>query len=211
MRERGTGALVAAGLRFAGAAVRGRGKLGLSRREFAGAVLQALRLHYFALPAGASLAGSAIAPRLEEVWRVAAAAAAAGVGWGVGQLVNDLMDTEADAVDAPDRPAVRGLLPDGPTVLVAMVLGLVVAFLATIMGAWLLGNASTRILSRYGSRFIFFATVGVVVAVIGLLARFGLATHTMGDAVILGVHDLAGWVLAGILVAWKVTPGVAHN
>ena len=92
-----------------------------------------------------------------------------------------------------------------------MVLGLVVAFLATIMGAWLLGNASTRILSRYGSRFIFFATVGVVVAVIGLLARFGLATHTMSDAVILGVHDLAGWVLAGILVAWKVTPGVAHN
>jgi hypothetical protein len=88
-----------------------------------------------------------------------------------------------------------------------MVLGLLVAVLAPLTGACLLRNASTRVLSQYGSRLVFFATIGIAVVLLVVLARFGLAAYSLSDAVMLGLHDLAGWVLAGVLVAWKVTPG----
>jgi len=38
------------------------------------------------------------------------------------------------------------------------------------------------------------------------MARFGISAYSLGDAVALGVHDLVAWVLAGLAVAWKVTP-----
>lgn len=87
-----------------------------------------------------------------------------------------------------------------------LIIGLVIALLAPVVGAWLLGNASTRVLSRYGSRVLFLATVGIVVALLGISARFGISAYTLGDAVALGVHDLAAWVVAGLVVAWKVGP-----
>ena len=152
MSKRSVGALVSSGLRFSADALHGRASLGLGWREFAGGILQALRPHYFALPAGACLAGAAVATKVEDTWRVAVAAAAAGVGWGVGQLLNDLMDTEADAVDAPDRPAVRGLLPDGPTMVVAMLLGLLVAAATVLIHpeAYWLAVVAAGLLVAYG-------------------------------------------------------------
>ena len=87
-----------------------------------------------------------------------------------------------------------------------VILGLVVMLLALIAGAWLLANASGRILSRYRSRVLFFATVGIVLALLGIVARFGISAYSLGDALALAVHDLAGWVLAGLAVAWIVKP-----
>jgi geranylgeranylglycerol-phosphate geranylgeranyltransferase len=152
MKSRRLGGLTMAGARFLGDALRGRATLGLSGGRFARAVLQSLRPHYFALPAGACLAGAAAMPAVEASWRVAVAATASGVGWGVGQLLNDLLDTEADAVDAPDRPAVRGLLPAGPTMVVAWLLGLFVAVLTVLVHteAWLLAVAAVVLLLGYG-------------------------------------------------------------
>ena len=153
MRSRGLSVLLEAAYRYSGQALRGRPHLGVPPRRFLAALLEATRPHYFALPAGASLAGSAAAPNLELSWRVAAAAAAAGLGWGVGQILNDLMDTEADAVDAPGRPAVRGLLPDGPTMTVAIGAGLAVAALTLLLHpeAYLLVIASTLLMLGYGA------------------------------------------------------------
>ncbi len=54
-------------------------------------------------------------------------ATATGVSWGIGQLINDLVDVEADRIDAPHRPGVHGLLPEGPTVGIAILLALLVA------------------------------------------------------------------------------------
>ena len=92
-----------------------------------------------------------------------------------------------------------------------MILGLVVMFLAPIIGAWLLWNASSRVLSRYLSRFLFFVIIGVVVVLFGILARFGLASYSFSDAVALIIHDFTAWVLAGLIVAWKVSPDKARN
>lgn len=142
---------MAEGLRCAKDTVRGRGTLGaVSPEAFARAVLLALRPQFFALPAGAALAGAAAAGQPALAPRVLVATAAAAAGWGVGQLLNDLVDRPADAIDAPHRPAVRGLLPDGPTVLVAGTLGALVATCTVLvhpMGALLAASAVTLLLA----------------------------------------------------------------
>lgn len=116
------------GTRYLGATLAGRPPaLGIERRAYARAVLSALRPHFFVFPAGAVLAGAASADVVDAPVHVALTAVAAGLGWGVGQLVNDLLDIEADRVDAPHRPAPRGLLPEGPTAAIALLLGIAVA------------------------------------------------------------------------------------
>ena len=79
------------------------------------------------------------------------AAVAVGVGWGVGQLLNDLVDVDADAVDAPDRPAVRGLLPEGPTALVAVAIGVAVTVALSLSHSlgWLLAMVSAALMLAY--------------------------------------------------------------
>jgi geranylgeranylglycerol-phosphate geranylgeranyltransferase len=145
-------ALARAAVGSASDLVSGREVLGpLGRAAFFRSVLSALRPHFFALPAGAALAGAALGQEPGAGPRIALATTAAAVGWGVGQLLNDLMDVQADAVDAPVRPAVRGLLPDGPTMLVALSLGLLVAAatLSVHPHGYLLALAATVLLLSY--------------------------------------------------------------
>jgi len=87
-----------------------------------------------------------------------------------------------------------------------MILGFVVAVMAAVAGAWVLANASSRVLSRYGSRVLFLAAVGVVVGLLSFVARFGISSYSLGDALALAVHDLAGWVVTGCAVAAVVRP-----
>jgi hypothetical protein len=82
-----------------------------------------------------------------------------------------------------------------------MLAGLLIAFLSAAAGAWLLANASSRVRSRYGSRVGFFAVIGLVAVLLGVGARFSLAAYSLSSALTLAVHDLAAWVLAGLVVA----------
>jgi len=123
-----------------------------SGTAFARSVVRALRPHFFVLPAGATLAGAAAMPVVPHVFGLSVAAIAAGVGWGVGQLLNDLFDAETDAVAAPERVAQRGDLPEGPTLLVALLLGSMVG-LATILvhrRAYVPALAAVLLLVAYG-------------------------------------------------------------
>lgn len=92
-----------------------------------------------------------------------------------------------------------------------MLVGLVVMLLTPVVAAWLLSNASSRVLSGYGSRLFFFSVIGVVFALFGVMARFGLARYPLGDAVALSTHDLLAWVFAGLVVARFVTPAVLDS
>lgn len=145
--------MLGAGARYALSLLAGRARPLTDRRGFAAAVARGLRPHFFVFSAGAALAGASAEPAPAEPWRVAVAAAAAGLGWGAGQLVNDLLDVDADAVDAPDRPAVRGLLPLGPTAAVALAIALVVtlATLAVHPHAALLAAVSALLMAVYGA------------------------------------------------------------
>jgi 4-hydroxybenzoate polyprenyltransferase len=122
----GAMSVLGAAVRYTLELVSGRAREPRDRRAFAASVTSALRPHFFVFPAGAALVGASGAPYLVDGWRVVVAAVAAGLGWGVGQLLNDLLDIEADAIDAPHRPSVRGLLPLGPTAAVALGLAVLV-------------------------------------------------------------------------------------
>src|SRR5690606_17104489 len=88
------------------------------------ALLGATRPHFFALPVGAAYAGAAATETYVEPARLAYIGLIAGGGWACGQLLNDVLDREADSIDAPSRPAVRGLLPPKSTMLWALFVGL---------------------------------------------------------------------------------------
>ncbi|HEX8699037.1 MAG TPA: UbiA family prenyltransferase [Myxococcaceae bacterium] len=132
----------------------GRGQeplIGMPPVQFARLLIEAVRLHYFAFGAGAALAGSAAVPAASGSVRVALAAFVAGGGWGVGQLINDLLDRDTDAVNAPGRPLADGRLPAGPVIAVALLwgLGLLGALLAIHPSAWMLAPAAVVLLVGY--------------------------------------------------------------
>ncbi len=149
--RRGVTRVLVAGVRFGNSWVRRRAELGMAPAAFARALLSAARPHFFVLPAAACLAGAAASPGVARGPGVAVAAVAVGVAWSVGQLLNDLVDLEADAVDAPERPAVRGLLPEGPTALAASLLGLLVALALALTHrlGWLMALASALLMLAY--------------------------------------------------------------
>jgi hypothetical protein len=87
-----------------------------------------------------------------------------------------------------------------------MLTGLFVALLSCTVGAWLLSHASARVRSRFATRLGSFTGIGLVAALLLFGARFGLTSYSMGDALALAAHDLAAWVLAGLVVASLVKP-----
>lgn len=89
-----------------------------------------------------------------------------------------------------------------------MLVGLVIMLLTPVVGAWLLFNASSPVLSSYGSRLTFFSVIGIVFTLFGVMARFGLARYPLVNAIALSVHDLVAWVAAGLVVARFVRPAV---
>jgi 4-hydroxybenzoate polyprenyltransferase len=101
--------------------------------SFAREIALAMRPHFFALPSLAALAGAASyvelsrsPSRFDEALGflvTAPVAVICGLGWGVGQIINDLMDRETDRVNAPDRSISAGRLPAGPALLFAIALG----------------------------------------------------------------------------------------
>jgi hypothetical protein len=87
-----------------------------------------------------------------------------------------------------------------------MLVGLIVMFLAPFLGAWVLANASSRILSGYCSRLLFFSGIGAVMSLFGIMARFSIGGYPLGDTLALTLHDLVAWVVAGIVIARLVKP-----
>lgn len=140
VRPRSVRQLLGHGTRWLLLAVRGRSPpLGIPLGEFAWAVLRSLRPHYFVFPGAAALAGAAAAPSVHVLSSVVIVSIATALSWGIGQLINDLVDVEADRIDAPHRAGVRGLLPEGPTVAVAILLAVVVTIAVASVGPLALG------------------------------------------------------------------------
>lgn len=115
------------------------------------ALLGATRPHFFALPIGAGLAGMGASGAQLEAPLVFLVVLITGGGWASGQLLNDLQDREADAIDAPDRASVRGLLPPAATVVVALILGvtLLVLLIHHTPVGWFVGLLSMFLILTY--------------------------------------------------------------
>src|SRR5262245_41097302 len=103
MHPTGYRGLALSGTEYLRRVIRGeRAWLEISTGSFLVELAMALRPHFFALSGIAALAGASAVSTVFGV-RIAIAAVIAGLGWGVGQLVNDLLDRETDQINAPDR------------------------------------------------------------------------------------------------------------
>jgi hypothetical protein len=87
-----------------------------------------------------------------------------------------------------------------------VLIGFIIMFLAPLTGALLLANASSRVLAGYGTRLLFVAGIGVVMALFSLMMRFGLGGFPLVEALMLTVHDLLAWIVTGLVIAWLVRP-----
>lgn len=119
--------------------------------EYVWALLGATRPHFFALPIGAAFAGVGATGVHLPASTLLLVALICGGGWATGQLLNDILDREADAVDAPERAAVRGLLPPKTTISIALGFGACLLVLLTRLTphGWQLGLLSMALILSY--------------------------------------------------------------
>ena len=87
-----------------------------------------------------------------------------------------------------------------------ILVGFIIMFLAPLLGAWILTNASNRVLSTYGYRLLFFTGIGTVMSLFGIMTRFSIGGYPLGDTLALTLHDLLAWILAGIVISWFIKP-----
>ena len=153
MPPSGYRALALSGTQYARRVLRGEAAvLEVPVGSFVADLAMALRPHFFALSSVAALAGaSAVSSVLSP--GILVAAGIGGLGWGVGQLLNDLLDREADSVNAPDRAIAAGRLPAGPTLFIAALLGVVLAVGTALVHplAWLLAIAASLMIVVYNA------------------------------------------------------------
>jgi geranylgeranylglycerol-phosphate geranylgeranyltransferase len=172
----------------------------------------ALRPHFFAFSALAALAGAAAASGSSppSCGRTAVAAGVSGVGWGVGQIVNDLMDQDADRVNAPSRAIVSGRLPAGPALGAAILLGAMVA-VATVFvhpAAWIFAAMGVALLLGYnvakripGAGNLAHGALMAVAAAIGTLSTVshGAALHEVLEAC---ARAAPAWCVVAAVAGW---------
>lgn len=205
-------ALALCGTQYARRVLRGEAILEVPLGVFASELAMALRPHFFALSSVAALAGaSAVSSVLSP--RIVFAALIAGLGWGVGQLLNDLLDQEADVVNAPERAIVAGRLPPGPTLAFAIVLGVALAFGTALVHryAWFLALAAALFIGLYNATKrrpllgnVAHAALMAVAAGIGALAALPDPDRSSSPAFVLAglVAASRTFLLVGAIAAW---------
>lgn len=97
----------------------------------------------------------------------------------------------------------------GPLMLVEVLL----AFGSTLLAALLASATSERVRSSFTGRFLFLAGVGLLVAVIGDLPRFGIGGLPAGFALLAAASTFGSWLLAGAVMAriLGASPGVRQQ
>lgn len=89
--------------------------------------------------------------------------------------------------------------------------GLLGCVLAPMTAAWLLSQASNRVLAKYSRRVLFVATLGLFVAVSADLLRALTEEQPFGAVAGMAVASLITWVLVGLVLAWRIKPTTAGS
>ncbi len=87
-----------------------------------------------------------------------------------------------------------------------MMVGLVVFFLAPMIGAWLLSMTSWKVKSSYPRKVLFFTAIGLLLALFSDLMKFGIGSYPVNDAFAYAVYDIVSWTLVGLVVAFRIQP-----
>jgi len=89
-----------------------------------------------------------------------------------------------------------------------MLVGLLGFIVAPVIGAWMLSGASEKVLASYPRKVLFFVALGVLVALVADLPRYGIGGYGMISTLLFMAYDLAAWTLVGLVVAWRMRPSV---
>jgi geranylgeranylglycerol-phosphate geranylgeranyltransferase len=205
-RPRSVAVVVALGVRYFVELARGRGSAPSQPFwSFARTLLRAARPHFFVFPGATALAGAAAVAGGTVGWRVGVAVVAMALAWSVGQLLNDVLDMDADIVDAPDRPIVRGALPVPEAAAATLVLGALVTIAVAFVHpfAWCLLLAAALLLALYGPAKrvpglgnLAHAALVAVVALVGTAAEMPEAS--LADVLARGSRSA---LVAGVIAA----------
>jgi hypothetical protein len=87
-----------------------------------------------------------------------------------------------------------------------MLVQLAMFVITPMIGAWMLSVSSPRILSSYPRRVLFFAALGLLIALYGGITNFAIDGYGAGDALMLALLDIITWTLVGMVVAWRMQP-----
>jgi hypothetical protein len=83
---------------------------------------------------------------------------------------------------------------------------LILAFIISTTGAFLLTLTSQKIISSYIRRVLFFMVIGFLIAIFSDLNEYGIGSYPFGDALILAVHDIIMWTVTGSVIALLIKP-----
>ncbi len=90
-----------------------------------------------------------------------------------------------------------------------MLIDLLIGIVSVTLAAWMLSVTSARILSSYPRKVLFFAAIGLLFALFGDLTRFGIGGYSLKPALLLALNSVVAWTLVGLVVAWRIKPGVS--
>lgn len=79
-------------------------------------------------------------------------------------------------------------------------------FIAPVIAAWLLSVTSERILSKYSRRVLFIAVLGLFIAVFCDILQMSTGLLTNEYYLFSAVSNTITWILAGLVIAWKIKP-----
>ncbi len=89
--------------------------------------------------------------------------------------------------------------------------GMLSFLLAPMAAAWLLAQASNRVLGAYLRKAAYVATLGLFLVVSGDLLRVLTDNLPVSQAMGKALISLVTWTLVGLVLAWKVKPVVAGS
>jgi hypothetical protein len=92
-----------------------------------------------------------------------------------------------------------------------MLISLPVMILVPILGAWLLAQASDRVLSSYPRKVFFFFVIGLLFVLLGDFNQYGIDGYPLGDMLLVGLNHLAMWTAAGLVIAWRIRPAGKYS
>ncbi|MBM3790733.1 MAG: hypothetical protein FJW35_10355 [Acidobacteria bacterium] len=87
-----------------------------------------------------------------------------------------------------------------------MLVGLFVGLAAAMIAAWLLSQASERILSSYPRKVLFFTAIGLLLALFADLMSMGIGDYPARDALLRAVYHIVEWTLVGLAAAAIIKP-----
>jgi hypothetical protein len=92
-----------------------------------------------------------------------------------------------------------------------MIAGLVVMLVLPMTAAWLLSQASDRVLASYPRKVFFFFTLGLLIALFSDFNKYGIDGYPLGDVLMLGAHDILVWTIVGVVIAWRIKPAAKYS